>query len=73
MSLDIEIDRELCMGSGQCSLYAPGTFGQDGLTVAIVVNPDGDPDSAIMLARDSCPTGAISVTPRQTEEPGASA
>ena len=50
-----------CMGSGQCSWYAPNTFDQDDETIAIVTNPEGDPEDAIRTAVDSCPTGAISL------------
>ncbi len=53
------------MGSGQCLLYAPKTFDQDKLTIAIVVDPAGDPEAAVQLAVDSCPTGAISLGPEQ--------
>jgi ferredoxin len=53
------------MGSGQCLLYAPKTFDQDNLTIAIVVDPSGDPPAAVQLAVDSCPTGAISLAPEQ--------
>ena len=54
------------MGSGQCCWYAPNTFDQDDETIAIVVDPHGDPAAAIQTAVDSCPTRAISVA----EEPG---
>ena len=37
----IVVDRELCMGSGMCIVYAPGTFAHDDETKAIVVDPDG--------------------------------
>ena len=49
------------MGSGQCCWYAPNTFDQDDETVAIVINPTGDPAEAIQTAIDSCPTRALSI------------
>ena len=61
MTREIQIDRELCMGSGQCCMYAPATFDQDEETIAVVRDPYGDPDADIETARDACPTGAISV------------
>ena len=59
--LRIEIDPEKCMGSGNCSFWAPGTFdlGDDG--VAFVVDPDGDPEDKILLAGQGCPTQAIAI------------
>lgn len=61
MALDIDIDRELCMGSGNCSFWAPGVFdlGDDG--VAFVVDPGAQPEDKIVLAAQGCPTQAISV------------
>lgn len=58
---EIRVDRTLCMGSGQCCWYAPNTFDQDDETIAIVIDPQGDPEEAIRTAVDSCPTRAISV------------
>ncbi len=49
------------MGSGQCCWYAPGTFDQDDETIAIVIDPDGDPAEAIKAAVDGCPTQALSI------------
>ena len=57
----IVIDRELCMGSGMCIVYAPGTFAHDDETKAIVVDPSGDPIEAIRNAVQACPTSAIRV------------
>ena len=58
---EIRVDRSLCMGSGQCSFYAPNTFDQDDETIAIVTDPRGDPAEAIQAAVDGCPTQAISI------------
>jgi ferredoxin len=60
--LEIHIDREACMGSGNCSFYAPHTFDLDDEMKAIVVDPEGDPVDRIRLAADGCPTRAISLT-----------
>ena len=61
---EIRVDRNLCMGSGQCVWYAPNTFDQDDETIAIVTDPEGDPEEAIKNAVDSCPTQAISIVPK---------
>ena len=53
------VDRELCMGSGMCIVYAPGTFAHDDETKAIVVDPNGDPIDAIRNAVQACPTSAL--------------
>jgi ferredoxin len=61
MSLEIRIDREACMGSGNCAFYAPATFDLDDEMKAIVIDPEGDPEDRIRLAADGCPTRAISI------------
>jgi len=62
VSLHIEVDREKCMGSGNCSFWAPGTFDLDGDGIAVVIDADGDPEDKILLAASGCPTQAITVT-----------
>ena len=61
MSLEISIDREKCMGSGNCSFWAPSTFDLDDDGVAIVVDAEGDSEEKVVLAAQGCPTQAISV------------
>jgi ferredoxin len=65
---EIRVDRTLCMGSAQCSWYAPNTFDQDDETIAIVIDPQGDPAEAIQTAVDSCPTRALSIVDKDSEE-----
>jgi ferredoxin len=57
----IEIDRDTCMGSGVCSVYAPETFDLDDDTKSIVIDPAGNPLEQIEAAAAGCPTGAIKV------------
>ena len=61
MDLEIRIDREKCMGSGNCSFWAPGTFDLDDEGIAQVVGPDANPEEKVFLAADGCPTQAISL------------
>lgn len=61
MALEIVIDREVCMGSGNCSFWAPSTFDLDDDGVAFVTDPAGDPEDKIILAGQGCPTQAISI------------
>ncbi|MGH3971253.1 MAG: ferredoxin [Mycobacterium sp.] len=59
---EIHADRECCMGSGMCSVYAPGTFTQDAEAKVVVIDPAGDPIEAIQAAVEACPTGALQLT-----------
>lgn len=62
MPLSIEINRDVCMGSGNCSFWAPGVFDLDDDGVAVVTDPEGEPEEKIILAAQGCPTQAISVS-----------
>jgi ferredoxin len=61
MALDISIDRDLCMGSGNCSFWAPGVFDLDDEGIAFVVDPAAQPEDKVVLAAQGCPTQAIRV------------
>ena len=61
MAVEIRIDREKCMGSGNCSFWAPSTFDLDDEGIATVTDPEGDSDEKIVLAAQGCPTQSISV------------
>jgi ferredoxin len=61
VALDIKIDREACMGSGNCSFWAPGVFDLDDDGIAVVLDPTAAPDDKIVLAAQGCPTQAIAV------------
>ncbi len=62
MALAIEINREVCMGSGNCSFWAPAVFDLDDDGVAIVIDAAGDTEEKVILAAQGCPTQAITVT-----------
>ena len=62
MGLEIAIDRGACMGSGNCSFWAPGVFDLDDEGIAYVVDQTASPEEKIVLAEQGCPTRAITVT-----------
>jgi ferredoxin len=57
----ITIDREQCMGSGNCAFWAPGTFDVDDDMKAIVIDPDGDSVEKVRNAVEACPTHALAL------------
>jgi ferredoxin len=61
-ALKILIDRDVCMGSGVCLVYAPGTFAQDSEPKAVLVDPITDSVEQIRVAVEACPTGALSIS-----------
>ena len=61
MALDIRIDRDACMGSGNCSFWAPGVFDLDDDGIAVVIDATAMGDDKIVLAGQGCPTQAIAI------------
>jgi ferredoxin len=73
----IEVDRDRCVGSGNCLFWAPNTFDLDDGGTAVVIDPDGDGEELARVAADGCPTRAITViapapagTPNEHETQG---
>ena len=56
---DIAVNHDRCMGSGMCTVYAPGTFTQDDQAKVVVLEPSTDPLESVRAAVEACPTGAL--------------
>ena len=57
----IEVDRALCIGSGDCVDTAPDVFQLDEEDKAVVVDPDGAETDTVLEAAGNCPVTAIFV------------
>ncbi|MBA4862831.1 ferredoxin [Streptomyces sp. PSKA54] len=57
----VTVDRNRCLGSGICVLYAPDTFTHDDEAKA-VVHDHGDALDAVRTAVEGCPTQALRLT-----------
>ena len=57
----VEVDRGLCIGSGDCVDTAPDVFQLDYEDKAVVVDPDGAPYEEVLEAAQNCPVTAISI------------
>ena len=57
----IEVDRALCIGSGDCVDTAPDVFQLDDEDKAVVVDPDGAGTDTVLEAAGNCPVTAIFV------------
>jgi ferredoxin len=57
----VEVDRELCIGSGTCELLAPDVFevGDDGVARVLQPEPGQSAEDAARDAVAQCPTGAL--------------
>ncbi|MEU9989284.1 ferredoxin [Streptomyces sp. NPDC048045] len=65
--MHIEIDKDTCIGAGQCALTAPRVFTQDddGFSTLIPGHEEGAGDPMVREAARACPVGAITVTQAQ--------
>ena len=61
MSLQIDVDEFLCIGSATCVRLAEGVFVLNPEGVAVVVDPSATDEATVRRAERSCPTGAIVV------------
>lgn len=61
MDLEIEIDRDVCMGSGNCVYEAPGVFDLDDAGGSFVVDANASAEEKILAAARNCPTRAITL------------
>ncbi|MGA8726700.1 MAG: ferredoxin [Acidimicrobiales bacterium] len=55
------VDRDACMGSGNCVFWAPGVFDADDEGVAVVCESPVGREEEIRRAIVNCPTKAISI------------
>jgi ferredoxin len=59
--LRVVIDREQCVGFGDCVKEAPEGFKLDEDTIAVFVQPEGVERERLLRACDACPVDAITV------------
>ncbi|MDQ1050549.1 ferredoxin [Streptomyces sp. V4I2] len=62
--MHIDIDKDVCIGAGQCALAAPGVFTQDddGYSTLRPGREDGGGDHMVREAARACPVSAITVS-----------
>lgn len=59
----VELDQELCIGSGECAALAPNAFSLEDANLTVTVLATA-PETDLETLRDaemSCPTGAIRI------------
>ena len=60
--VDVEIDWDRCMGSGNCVFLAPETFDLSEDGHAVVLDPGATDEARLRVAAEGCPVGAISLS-----------
>jgi ferredoxin len=59
--LDVQIDWDKCMGSGNCMFWAPETFELSDDGHAVVLDATATDEGRLRVAAEGCPVGAISL------------
>ena len=57
----VEVDRDVCIGSGLCVSAAPGGFRLDGARQSHPVAAETDASEAVLAAAEGCPVEAIAI------------
>jgi ferredoxin len=57
--LKVRIDRDLCIGLGNCVAVAPTVFILDKSNKAVVLKPESVDEDTLMSAAESCPENAV--------------
>jgi ferredoxin len=57
--LQVRVDRDLCIGVGNCVAFAPTVFKLDEENKAVVLDPSSVDDDTLLEAAESCPEQAI--------------
>ncbi len=59
--MQVRVDRDLCIGVGNCVVFAPTIFKLDEENKAVVLDPSSVDDDTLLEAAESCPEQAIIV------------
>ena len=59
--MKVRVDRDLCIGVGNCVAYAPTVFALDEDNRVVVLDPSSVDDNTLLEAAESCPENAIIV------------
>ena len=59
--MQVRVDRDLCIGVGNCVAFAPTVFKLDEENKAVVLDPSSIDDATLLEAAESCPEQAIIV------------
>jgi ferredoxin len=63
-----KVDKDICVGVGNCVAIAPEVFAFDDENKAYVFNPNGADEDTIRKAAESCPVDAITLEDEVTGE-----
>ena len=59
--MKVRVDRDLCIGVGNCVAFVPTVFKLDEENKAVVLEPSSVDEDTLLEAAESCPENAIIV------------
>ncbi|MFC0082573.1 ferredoxin [Aciditerrimonas ferrireducens] len=61
MEIKVSVDKDLCIGTGNCAFFAPEVFEIGDDAQARVLDPEARPIEEVIWAAEQCPIRAIRV------------
>lgn len=64
--MKVSVDRDLCIGAGNCALTAPAVFDQDVEEAVVILLDESPPETeraVVQQAVDRCPAAVIQLHP----------
>jgi len=66
--LKVRVDRDLCIGVGNCVAFAPSVFELDAENKAVVLDPSSVDEFTVLEAAKSCPEQAIIIEDEEGQQ-----
>jgi len=66
--LKVRVDRDLCIGIGNCVAFAPSVFALDADNKAVVLDPSSVDEFTVLESAKSCPEQAIIIEDNEGQQ-----
>ena len=66
--MKVRVDRDLCIGVGNCVAFAPSVFELDAENKAIVLDPSSVDEFTLLESAKSCPEQAIIIEDNEGQQ-----
>ena len=66
--MKVRVDRDLCIGVGNCVAFAPSVFELDAENKAVVLDPSSVDEFTVLEAAKSCPEQAIIIEDEEGQQ-----
>ena len=66
--MKVRVDRDLCIGIGNCVAFAPSVFALDADNKAVVLDPSSVDEFTVLESAKSCPEQAIIIEDNEGQQ-----